>query len=36
MTPDQIARAAGALARARREGPDVHASWRELFDKTFI
>jgi len=24
------------LARARREGPDAHASWRALFDKTFI
>ena len=24
------------LGRARREGPDVHAYWRQLFDKTFI
>jgi len=24
------------LARARREGPDQHARWRELFDQTFI
>ena len=24
------------LARARREGPEVHAGWRQLFDKTFI
>ncbi|MEB3199876.1 MAG: PipX family protein [Synechococcaceae cyanobacterium] len=24
------------LARARREGPDVHARWRQLFDQTFI
>ncbi len=24
------------LARARREGPDVLARWRQLFDQTFI
>jgi PII interaction protein X len=24
------------LSRARREGPDVHAYWRQLFDQTFI
>ena len=24
------------LNRARREGPEVHAGWRELFEKTFI
>ncbi len=24
------------LGRSRREGPDVHAYWRQLFDKTFI
>ena len=24
------------LNRARREGPELHASWRQLFDKTFI
>jgi len=24
------------LARARREGPEAHATWREGFDKTFI
>ena len=24
------------LARARREGPEVHARWRQLFEKTFI
>jgi PII interaction protein X len=24
------------LARARREGPEAHTTWRELFDKTFI
>ena len=24
------------LARARREGPEAHARWRQLFDKTFI
>ncbi len=24
------------LARARREGPEVHAQWRQLFEKTFI
>ena len=24
------------LARARREGPDAHARWRQLFDQTFI
>lgn len=24
------------LARARREGPDAHAHWRQLFDQTFI
>ncbi len=24
------------LARARREGPEVHARWRQLFDQTFI
>jgi PII interaction protein X len=24
------------LARARREAPDVHAHWRQLFDQTFI
>jgi PII interaction protein X len=24
------------LARARREGGEVHARWRQLFDKTFI
>ncbi len=24
------------LGRARRDGPDVHAYWRQLFDKTFI
>ena len=24
------------LARARREGPEAHSRWRQLFDKTFI
>lgn len=24
------------LARARREGPDAHARWRQLFDQTFL
>ena len=24
------------LARARREGPEVHAQWRQVFDQTFI
>ena len=24
------------LARARREGPEVHAEWRRVFDQTFI
>jgi PII interaction protein X len=24
------------LARARREGPEAHARWRQLFDQTFI
>jgi len=24
------------LARARREGPAVHAQWRQVFDQTFI
>ncbi|MBM5803794.1 MAG: DUF3539 family protein [Cyanobacteria bacterium K_DeepCast_35m_m2_155] len=24
------------LTRARREGPDVHAQWRQVFDQTFI
>ena len=24
------------LARARREGPEVHAHWRQVFDQTFI
>jgi PII interaction protein X len=24
------------LTRARREGPSVHAHWRQLFDQTFI
>jgi PII interaction protein X len=24
------------LARSRREGPEVHARWRQLFDQTFI
>jgi PII interaction protein X len=24
------------LARARREGPEIHAHWRQLFDQTFI
>jgi PII interaction protein X len=24
------------LVRARREAPDVHAYWRQLFDQTFI
>jgi PII interaction protein X len=24
------------VARARREGPDVHAYWRQLFDQTFL
>mgnify|MGYP003337745544 FL=1 len=24
------------LARARREGPQVYAQWRQLFDQTFI
>jgi PII interaction protein X len=24
------------LARARRESPEVHAHWRQLFDQTFI
>lgn len=24
------------LARARREGADVHARWRQLFDQTFL
>jgi PII interaction protein X len=24
------------LARSRREGPDVQARWRQLFDQTFI
>ena len=30
FTPEQT------LARARREGPELHARWRQLFDKTFI
>jgi PII interaction protein X len=24
------------LARARREGPQAHGYWRQLFDQTFI
>ena len=24
------------LARSRREGPDQHARWRQLFDQTFL
>ncbi|MEB3276299.1 MAG: PipX family protein [Cyanobacteriota bacterium] len=24
------------LARARRDGPQVHAQWRQVFDQTFI
>lgn len=24
------------LARSRREGPEVHARWRQLFNQTFI
>jgi len=24
------------LARARREGPETHARWRQLFDQTFL
>ncbi len=24
------------LSRARREGPEVHARWRQLFDQTFL
>jgi PII interaction protein X len=24
------------LARARREGAEVHARWRQLFDQTFL
>jgi PII interaction protein X len=24
------------LARARRQSPELHSSWRQLFDKTFI
>ncbi|MEB3235636.1 MAG: PipX family protein [Cyanobacteriota bacterium] len=24
------------LARARRDGPAVHAEWRQVFDQTFI
>jgi PII interaction protein X len=24
------------LARARRESPEAHAHWRQLFDQTFI
>jgi PII interaction protein X len=24
------------LSRARREGPAVHARWRQLFDQTFL
>jgi PII interaction protein X len=24
------------LARARREGPEAHSRWRQLFEKTFI
>ena len=24
------------LARTRREGPEVHARWRQLFDQTFL
>jgi PII interaction protein X len=24
------------LARARRESPDAHARWRQLFDQTFL
>jgi len=24
------------LARARRDGPEVHAQWRQLFDQTFL
>jgi PII interaction protein X len=24
------------LARARRQSPELHNSWRQLFDKTFI
>ncbi|MEB3332102.1 MAG: PipX family protein [Synechococcaceae cyanobacterium] len=24
------------LARSRREGPDIHSRWRQLFNQTFI
>jgi PII interaction protein X len=24
------------LVRSRREGPEVHARWRQLFDQTFL
>jgi PII interaction protein X len=24
------------LARSRRDGPDQHARWRQLFDQTFL
>jgi len=24
------------LARARRQGPEAHARWRQLFDQTFL
>ncbi|MFQ6537943.1 MULTISPECIES: PipX family protein [Aphanothece] len=24
------------LARVRRDGPEAHAQWRQLFDQTFI
>ena len=24
------------LARSRREGPEAHARWRQLFDQTFL
>ena len=24
------------LSRARREGPEIHARWRQLFDQTFL
>jgi len=24
------------LARSRREGPEVHAQWRQVFDQTFL
>ena len=28
--------AAQKLARSRRDGPEAHAHWRQLFDQTFI